>query len=184
MSGQTAQPLEDCDDDGKTVSSIIHHHPPLDRSVPVSSHAYETMLLVYVHLHGDTLRVLSHLVRLPGPNPSWIAPPSPCPRWTAFILFYLGLNRGSFALSSQQLFTPLLSNDGAGDGGKMHKIALCTFIYLRFWTVHFEPNPRPPFLSGLGYGSLVRTRGRKTAFTSSKRTELWRQSNTGAHQKC
>ncbi len=40
-----------------------------------------------------------------------------------------------------------------------------------------EPYPRPPFLSGLGYGSRVFTRGRKTAFTSSKRTELWRQSN-------
>ncbi len=59
---------------------------------------------------GDILyvRVLSHLVRLPGPNPS------------------------SFASSSQQLFTPLLSNDGAGECGKMQKIALCTFIYLRF----------------------------------------------------
>ncbi len=52
--------------------------------------------------------------------------------WTAFILFYLGPNRGSFASSSQQLFTPLLSNDGAEGGGKMHKIALCTFIYLHF----------------------------------------------------
>ncbi len=47
------------------------------------------------------------------------------------------LDRGSFASSSQQLFTPLLSNDGAGEGGKMHKIAICTFIYLRFWTVRF-----------------------------------------------
>ncbi len=83
------------------------------------------------------IRVLSHLVRLPGLNLSSIAPPSPCPCWTAFILFYLGPNRGSFASSSQQLFTPLLSNDGAGEGGKMHKIALCTFIYLRFWTIRF-----------------------------------------------
>ncbi len=84
---------------------------------------------------NTALRVLSHLVRLPGPNPSSIAPPSP--RWTAFILFYLGPNHGSFASSSQQLCTPLLSNDGTGEGGKMHKIALCTFIYLRFWTVRF-----------------------------------------------
>ncbi len=60
------------------------------------------------------------------------SPPSPCPRWTVFILFYLGPNRGSFASSSQQLFPPLLSNDGAGECGKMHNIALCTFIYLRF----------------------------------------------------
>ncbi len=50
---------------------------------------------------------------------------------TAFILFYLGPNRGSFASSCQQLFTPLLNNDGVGEGGKMHKIALCAFIYLR-----------------------------------------------------
>ncbi len=78
------------------------------------------------------LRVLSHLVCLPGPNPSSIAPSSPCPRWTAIILFYFGPNRSSFASSSQQLFTPLLSNDGAGEGGKMNNIALCTFIYLRF----------------------------------------------------
>ncbi len=84
---------------------------------------------------NTALRVLSHLVRLPGPNPSSIAPPSP--RWTAFILFYLGPNHGSFASSSQQLCTTLLSNDGAGEGGKMHKIVLCTFIYLRFWTVRF-----------------------------------------------
>ncbi len=77
-----------------------------------------------------TLRVLSLLVHLPGPNPSSFAPPSP--RWTAFILFYLGLNRGSFASSSQQMFTPLLSNEGAGEGSKMHKIALCTFTYLHF----------------------------------------------------
>ncbi len=61
---------------------------------------------------------------------------SPLPRWTAFI-FNLGPNRGSFASSSQQLFTPLLSNDGAGECGKMQKIALCTFIHLRFWTVCF-----------------------------------------------
>ncbi len=77
-----------------------------------------------------SLRVLSHLVRLPGPNPCSFAPS--CPRWTVFILFYLGPNHGSFVSSSQQLFTPLLSNDGAGEGGKMHKIAICTFIYLRF----------------------------------------------------
>ncbi len=63
---------------------------------------------------AHSLRVLSHLVRLPGPNPSSFAPPSPCPCWTAFILFYLGPNRSSFASSSQQLFTPLLSNDGRG----------------------------------------------------------------------
>ncbi len=88
-------------------------------------------------MHFRKLRVLSHLVRLPGPNLSSITPPSPCPRWTAFILFYLGPNCGSFASSSQQLFTPLLSNDGAGEGGKLHKIALCSFIYLRFWTVRF-----------------------------------------------
>ncbi len=217
------------------------------------------------------LRVLSHLVCLPGPNPSSIAPSSPCPRWTAIILFYFGPNRSSFASSSQQLFTPLLSNDGAGEGGKMNNIALCTFIYLRFWTVRFvykasvhkaltsvlwmyckcskerwkrtemrhtafclqrvshahqesewnthkpiflsnktallqrftsviwydcvhissepyrsslEPYPRPPFLSRLWYGSWVCNRVRKTAFTSSKRTELWCQSNPGAHQKC
>ncbi len=67
------------------------------------------------------------------PNQSSIAPPSLCPRWTAFILFYLGPNRGSFASSSQQLFTPLLSNDGAGEGGKKLSALLC----LRFWTVRF-----------------------------------------------
>ncbi len=95
---------------------------------------YSSIFQVYVNSY---LRVLSHLVRLPGPNPSSFAPPSPCPRWTAFILFYLGPNRGSFASSSQQLFTPLLSNDGVGECGKIQKIALCTFIYLRFWTVWF-----------------------------------------------
>ncbi len=80
------------------------------------------------------IRVLSHLVRLPGPNPSSIVPPAPCPRWTAFVLFYLGLFAPWFVcVSSQQLFTPLLSNDGAGEGSKMHKIALCTSIYLLFF---------------------------------------------------
>ncbi len=43
---------------------------------------------IATRLHAGLLRVLSHLVRLPGPNPSSFAPPSPCPRWTAFI-FYL-----------------------------------------------------------------------------------------------
>ncbi len=76
------------------------------------------------------VRVLSHLVRLPGPNPSSIAPPYPCPRWTAFMLFYLGPNRSSFASSSQQLFIPLLSKGGAGEGGKMHNIALCAIFKL------------------------------------------------------
>ncbi len=53
---------------------------------------------------------------------AWSEPEFVCsPLWTAFILFYLGPNRSSFALSSKQLFTPLL----------------CTFIYLRFWTVCF-----------------------------------------------
>ncbi len=65
-------------------------------------------------------------------EPEFVCSPSPCPHWTVFILFYFGPNRGSFASSSQQLFTPLLSNDGAEEGGKMHKIAICTFIYLRF----------------------------------------------------
>ncbi len=36
-----------------------------------------------------------------------------------------------------RLFTPLLSNDGVGEGGKMHTIALCIFIYVSFWTVCF-----------------------------------------------
>ncbi len=54
---------------------------------------------------------VSNLVRLPGPNPSSIAPPSSCPHWTVFILLHLGPNRGSFSSSIQQLFTPLLRND-------------------------------------------------------------------------
>ncbi len=74
-------------------------------------------------------RVLSHLVCLPGPN--WSSAPA------VFISVYLGPNRGSFATSSQQLFIPLLSNDGSGEGVKMYNIALCTFIYLHFWTVRF-----------------------------------------------
>ncbi len=57
--------------------------------------------------------------------------------WITFILVYLGPNRSLFTSSSQQLFTPLLSNDSAGEGDKMHNISLCTFIYLRFWTVRF-----------------------------------------------
>ncbi len=188
--------------------------------------------------------------------------PPPCPHWSAFILFYLGLNRGSFASSSQQLFTPFLSN-----GGKMHNIAFSALLYiyvfelfflftkLRYvtelksflqmynkcskvrwrWTemrstalclqrvsharqeseqntflsnnmslivVHFHDlvrlhshqqqtvpeftwtNPRPSFLRELWYSSRVRTRGQMTVFTSSKRTELWRQTNPDAQQKC
>ncbi len=72
------------------------------------------------------------LVRLPGLKPSSIAPPSPC---TVFILFYLGLNRSSFASSSQQLFTQLPSNDGAGEGGKMHSRSLhfYIFMFLNHW---------------------------------------------------
>ncbi len=81
-----------------------------------------------------SLRVLSHLVRLPGPNPSSFAPPSPWPRWTAFILFYLGPNRGSFASSSQQLFTPLLSNDGARECAKCKRL-LSALLYIYV----FEP---------------------------------------------
>ncbi len=81
-----------------------------------------------------TFRVLSHLVRLPGPNQSSFAPPSPCPRWTAFILFYLGPNRGSFASSSQQLFTPLHSNDGAENAAKCKRL-LSALLYIYV----FEP---------------------------------------------
>ncbi len=64
-------------------------------------------------------------------EPKFDCSPSPCPRWTVFI-FYLGPNCDSFASSIQQLFTPLPSNDGTREGSKMHNIALCTFIYLRF----------------------------------------------------
>ncbi len=82
-------------------------------------------------------RVLSHLVRLPGPNLSSIAPPPPppsaCPHWTAFILFYLGPNRGSFASSSQQLFTPLLSNDGQEKAKCITLLSALLYIYV------FEP---------------------------------------------
>ncbi len=35
--------------------------------------------------------MLSHLVRLPGPDLSSIAPPSPCTRWTAFIFYSVRL---------------------------------------------------------------------------------------------
>ncbi len=55
-----------------------------------------------------------------------LLPPPPAPM---FILVYLGLNCSSFASSSQQLFTPLLSNDGAGEGVKMHNIALHFYIF-------------------------------------------------------
>ncbi len=82
-----------------------------------------------------SVTVLSHLVRLPGPSQSSIAPPSPCPHWTVYILFYLGPNHGSFASSSQQLFT---CNDGAGEGSKMHNIVLCSFKYLCFLNHSFR----------------------------------------------
>ncbi len=72
---------------------------------------------------------------------------SPCPRWIAFILFYLGPNCGSFASSSQQLFTPLLSNGCTGEGRTMHNIALCTFIYWRFEL--FVMFPKLQFITGL-----------------------------------
>ncbi len=77
------------------------------------------------------LRVLSHLVRLPGPNPSSFAATSP----SGLRSFYLGPNRGSFASSGQQLFTPLLSNDGAEGGGKMHCFSLnfYIFMFLNHW---------------------------------------------------
>ncbi len=58
-----------------------------------------------------------------------LLPPPPAPM---FILVYLGLNCSSFASSSQQLFTPLLRNDGAGEGVKMHNIALHFYIFKFF----------------------------------------------------
>ncbi len=48
-----------------------------------------------------------------------------------FILFYLGPNHSSFS-SSQQLFTPLPSNDSAGEGGKMHSCNLYFYIFIFF----------------------------------------------------
>ncbi len=50
---------------------------------------------------------------------------------------------------------------------------------LHHWTCHTRPNIDPLDLN-LRYGSRVRTQGQTTAFTSSKRTDLWRQSNPGA----
>ncbi len=99
----------------------------------------ETSLISLLFLTDSELRLRDAftLGLLAWSEPEFVRSPSPCPRWTAFILFYLGPNRGSFASSSQQLFPPLLSNDGAEEEGKMHNIALCTFIYLRFWTVRF-----------------------------------------------
>ncbi len=87
-------------------------------------------------LSATPFRVLSNLVRLPGMNQSLFALPSPP---TAGLSSYFIWVRTAicFTSSSQQRVIPLLSNDGAGEGGKMHKIALCTFIYLRFWTVNF-----------------------------------------------
>ncbi len=77
------------------------------------------------------LMMLSHLVRLPGPNPSSMLPPPSAP--TRLCSYYFIWVRTAVHLrQSQQLFTPFLSNGGAGEGGKMHKIALCTFIYLSF----------------------------------------------------
>ncbi len=78
------------------------------------------------------LRVISYLVWLPGPNPSLIAPSSPAP--AGLHSYYFIWVRTADRL---RLFTPLLSNDGVGEGGKMHTIALCIFIYVSFWTVCF-----------------------------------------------
>lgn len=89
---------------------------------------------MYVHS-----RCFHTMVRLPGLNRSLIAPP--CPRWIVFTL-YLCLNRGAFAQSKQQL----LSNDNAGEGGKMHSMFLnllvlvlkrqhitCIYLLLMYW---------------------------------------------------
>ncbi len=68
-------------------------------------------------------------------------------------------------------------------------VHFCDLVWLRkdqqrtvpefTWTV-----PQAALLRRLGYGSLVHTQGRMTAFTSSKWTKILRQSNPGAHQKC
>ncbi len=52
-----------------------------------------------------------------------------CHRWTVFILFYLGPNRVSLVSSAATAVYPIASNGGAEEGGKMHNIALCTYIF-------------------------------------------------------
>ncbi len=86
--------------------------------------------LIYISEHSIKLWVLSHLVRLPGPNQNSFAPPSPC--WTVFILVYLGPNRGSFVTSSQQPLTPLLSNEEKAAKG-ITLLSALLYIYV------FEP---------------------------------------------
>ncbi len=57
------------------------------------------------------------------------------PHGPAFILFYLGPNRGSFVSSCQQLFTLLLGNSGTGEGSKMPNCSLhiSIFMFLNHW---------------------------------------------------
>ncbi len=89
----------------KIIQSVVWSEPRVLWSVTpllITSGWYKT---------ADSFRVLSHLVRLPGPNQSSFGLPSPAPAGL-FILVYLGPKHSSFASSSQQLVTPLLRNDG------------------------------------------------------------------------
>ncbi len=86
--------------------------------------------LVLEDVDFGLLMMLSHLVRLPGPNPSLMLPPPSAPtRLRSY--YFIWVRTAVHLRQSQQLFTPFLSNGGA-EGGKMHKIALCTFNIFKF----------------------------------------------------
>jgi len=75
------------------------------------------------------LRVLSHLVLLPGLNQSFIASSFPC--WIVFTLYPVIWVQTVIHLHHQSNSSlPLFHcNADAGEGSKMHSIAHLTFIF-------------------------------------------------------
>ncbi len=75
------------------------------------------------------LRVLSHLVRLSGPNQSSFVPPSPCPRWTAFIYFIWVRTAVRLLHQASSCLPPLLSTTAQEEGAKCIRLLSALYIF-------------------------------------------------------
>lgn len=137
----------------------------------------------------NTIRVLSHLIRLPDPNPRSIAPPVPsglCSHYIVCLKIRYTISLLAVCASHAQT---VLSNQTT-IANKFGSVPFRDLVRLRFISamnhtgVHMNHTPGYPFYADSSTVCKCTLEFGKTVITSSKRTEIWRQVKPCAHEKC